>query len=258
MDSKKREELLHSYELVDSGYSAGSNKYFNLIFVLILLLTFSGGFYLTTVENAIPDLTNKIKTIKTEFVIRKKEKKKEVVKKKIEKPIDLTKKPKMAQKKDDIVEEKKPEEKKVRRVYGLKKVYSKGLGAGGSLSDAVVGKVGNTINKDVDTVKATEEDLKGNVVSVTTVTKNIRIKKFVKPQYSKEMKDAGIEGSIKVKLLIDIDGKCKKAIALNDIGFDSKKRAIDACFQSEFFPAMRGDEPVAVWQIISIKFKLVG
>lgn len=258
MNSINKDELLHSYENVDSGYSAGSSLRFNLIFIFIMIVTFSFGFYLTTVKNAIPVLTDKMKTIKTEFIIRKKEKKKEVIKKKIEKPIDLTKKPKMAQKKDDIVEQKKPEEKKVRRVYGLKKVYSKGLGAGGSLSDAVVGKVGNTINKDVDTVKATKEDLKGDVVSVTTVTKNISIKNFVKPQYSKEMKDAGVEGSIRVKVLIDIDGKCKKAIALNDIGYDSKQRAIDACFKSEFYPARRGEEPVAVWQIISIKFKLIG
>lgn len=259
MDSIKRDELLRSYEQVDSGYSAGSSKGFNLLFVFILALTFSGGFYLTTVKNAIPDLTDKMKSIKTEFIIRKKEKKKEVVKKKkIEKPIDLTKKPKLAQKKDDIVEEKKPEKKKVRRVYGLKKVYSKGLGTGGSLSDAVVGKVGNTINKEVDTVKATKEDLKGDVVSVTTVTSNVSIKKMVKPKYSKEMKDASIEGSIRVKVLIDIDGKCKKAIALNDIGYDSKMRAVEACLNSEYNPAKRGSEPVAVWVIISIKFQLIG
>lgn len=258
MDQLKRQELLEAYEQVDSGYLPGSNKWFNLIFVFILAITFSFGFYLTTVKTVLPDLSNKIKAMKTEFIIRKKEKKKEVVKKKIEKPVDLTQKPKMAQKKDDIVEEKKPEEKKVRRVYGLKKVYSKGLGTGGSLSDAVVGKVGNTINKDVDTIKATEEDLKGEVVSVTTITSSPKFKKMVKPQYSKEMKEAGVEGVIKVKVLIDADGIAKKAIALNDLGFDSKKRAVEACFSCVFQPAKRGAEAVAVWVVIPITFKIIG
>jgi len=69
----------------------------------------------------------------------------------------------------------------VRRVYGLRRVYSTGLGAGGEMADAVIGKRGNTINTDVDTVTATPADLKGRLVSITTVTTAPRLKSDVKP-----------------------------------------------------------------------------
>ena len=122
-----------------------------------------------------------------------------------------------------------------------------------------MGKLGNTLEKEVDTVTATKEEIiKGEVVSTTTVTTAPRFKKRVKPEYTQEMLDNKMEGVIKVKVLVDVDGKIKKAIAFNDLGFGSKEIAVKACFKMLFEPAKRGDVPVAVWIIIPIKFVLLG
>lgn len=196
------------------------------------------------------------KKIEKKKKVEKKKKKKVEKKKKPEKKkvVDLTKKPKMNAKKDVIV--KKPT-KKTRKVYGVNRVYSQNLGSGGSREDAVITKVGNDARKAPDTLTATKEDLKGEVVSQVTVTKAPSFKKRVKPKISDEMRKNNVEGVIKVKVLVDIDGKVKKALAKNSLGFGSKMAAIQACMAMEFFPAKRGKEPVAVWITIPIRFSKI-
>lgn len=265
MSLNQETKFLIAYEVYVPTSTPFVERLFKVIFIVVLALFISLGLYFNTVEPVQQEISERIAKITTQFLIKEKKKVVEVkkkpekkkIKKKKKKPVDLTKKPELKQKDDDI-KKNKPKKKKVRRVYGLKKVYSKGLGAGGSLADAVIGKLGNTINKDVDTVTATKEDVKGEVVSTTTVTTAPRFKKRVKPEYTPEMLKNSIEGVIKVKILVDIDGKVKKAIALNGLGYDSKKVAVDACFAMEFQPAMRGKEAVAVWIIIPIRFVLLG
>lgn len=270
MASAQQESILKAYEVYVPAGIPFVEILFKVIFLLVLSLYISFGFYLNSIDPPPQEISEKIDRIKTQFLIQEKKKvvevkpkpkKKKIEKKKSldkpEKPIDLTKKPELKQKVDDI----KPAvttRKRVRRVYGLKRVYSKGIGAGGSLANAVVGKLGNTIEKEVDTVAVTKEEIKGEVVSTTTVTTAPRFKKRVKPEYTQEMLDNEVEGVIRVKVLVDVDGKVKKAIALNDLDFGSKEVAVKACFKMLFEPARRGDEPVAVWIIIPIKFVLLG
>jgi TonB family protein len=196
-----------------------------------------------TVKNVLPEQEKKIaKTIPVET-------KREVV--------DLSEKPLIKQDKDDI-HQNVTNTPLARRVYGLQKVYSTGLGNGGNLSDAVIGKLGNTLNTAVDTFKASKEDIKGQIVSTTTVTTVPHFVKMVKPEYNKEMLANKTEGVVKVKALVDIDGKVKKATILTDLGFDSGAQAVKATLAMEFTPAMRGVEPVAVWIVIPIRFVMVG
>merc|ERR1712098_527705 len=119
-----------------------------------------------------------------------------------EKPVDLTEKPKLKQKIDDIKPTKVVKKRKVRRVYGLKKVYSSGLGSGGAASNAVVGKFGNTTNKNIDTVTASQEEIKGEVVSITTISIAPKVKRRVTPEYTKEMTKNNVTGQIKMKVLV--------------------------------------------------------
>ncbi len=188
---------------------------------------------------------------------------KPVVPKPDEKPVDLTKK-KLTEELPPIIPQTEPEpqplpdRKPVRKVFGLRKVYSTGLGSGGSMSDAVVGKIGNTINKEYDTVTATESDIRGTVVSTATVTTAPRFRKVVKPEYTPEMIEGKVQGTVKVKVLVDIDGKVKKATCINDIGFNSATQAVKATMAMLFDPAMRGSDPVAVWIIVPIRFVLLG
>ena len=176
-----------------------------------------------------------------------------------EEPIDLTKKPLLDQEKDEIDEQPPPEQvkKPLRRVYGLKKVYSTGIGAGGSAADAIIGKRGNTLNTDIDTITATESDLKSAPVSITRVSTPPRTKNMVKPEYTKEMLENRIEGVVRVKILVDIDGKVKQAIVLDDLGYGSREKVAEACFKSLFEPARIGDDPVSTWIMLRIRFEML-
>ncbi|MBD3418810.1 MAG: TonB family protein [Chitinivibrionales bacterium] len=263
MSLAPRRDQLQAYE----HYSPPSAPYLEWMFKGILAVSlafFIGlGLWLQTIEILPESIEEKISRIRTRFIIEEKNKppppqiKKKPEKKKPQEPVDLSNKPQLAQQQDDIVKPEK-KKKKVRRVYGIKKVYSKGIGTRGKLSDAVVGKLGNTLNKDVDTLTATEADIKGEVVSVTTVSSMPKITRSVKPAYTPEMLENKVEGIVKVKILVDVDGKVKKAIVLRDIGYGSGQKAAEACWQMRFTPAMRGDEPVPTWITISIKFVMVG
>ena len=176
-----------------------------------------------------------------------------------EKPVDLTDKPLLDQKTEDA----KPDNSNVksnetvRRVYGLRNVYSTGIGADGSASDAVVGKLGNTLATDIDTITATEKELKGIIAPITTVQVLPKIKVQVKPEYTKAMIENGVQGVIKAKLLIDSDGKVKDVAILNDLGFGTKEYAREAFLKWIFEPAKIGTQSVAVWINFSIRFVLL-
>lgn len=261
-----KDSVLKAYEQQPARTAPYLERLFYGILVCVIAAFVGAGVYFGTVEPPSRTLTDtRARRLQAQFLVEKKKppppppkpKKKPVEKKEKPEPIDLSKKPKMNQEVDDI-RESKPKRKKVRRVYGVRKVYSKGIGSGGSMSDAVVGKLGNTLNKEVDTITATERDIKGDVVSATTVTSAPSFKKRVRPEYTEEMLANRVEGVVRVKILVDIDGRVKKARALNDLGYGTAKQALEACLKMEFEPAMRDDQPVAVWIVVPIRFVLLG
>ncbi len=266
MQSERKNDELKAYEVYVPTDSSLVERTFYVVLALTLAIFVAVGLYLRSVEVVREQFYERAQRIRTQLLIREEPKQKapppkpkpiERVEKPAE-PVDLTDKPKLAQDRDDIQKPTPKKTKKTRRVYGLRRVYSTGLGSGGALSDAVVGKLGNTLNKDIDTLTATKEDVKGEVVSVTTITQMPRIRKRAKPEYSQEMLDNRIEGVVKVKILVDIDGKVKKATALGDLGYGTAKLAEKTCFEMEFDPARRGEEPVAVWLIIPVRFVVLG
>lgn len=241
------------------------------LFPLILLITISLGIAVGIVSRNVPPLqrsiTSAVRSIKSEFHFTEPQKsvsdpvpvvEKKIPAKKVSEPVDLTKISPQQKNVEEAVEPPAPEKRQVRKVFGLRRVYSTGLGSGGSITDGVVAKIGNTINKEYDTVTATESDIKGTVVSAVSITSAPRFRKVVKPIYTKEMIAQKVEGTIKVKVLVDIDGRVKKATCLNDIGFGSTAEAMKATLQMEFDPGMRDTEPVAVWIIVPITFALLG
>lgn len=172
-------------------------------------------------------------------------------------PVDLTRNPVLAQKIDEVKPEPPaPSPEPVRRVYGLRKVYSTGLGEGGEASDAVIGKLGNTLNAPIDTFTPQKEELKGTVTPVTTVQVRPELKVTARPEYTKEMIAHDVEGVMRANILVDVDGKVKKVIVLNDLGYGSKEKVYDACMKLVFSPALRNNEPVAVWIRFSFTFEL--
>jgi len=249
----------------------GERDFFSPVMAATVLVFAGIGWYLRTHNPPPVSIEERMSRIQqTRFIINepkpvpKVEKPKPAAKEKKaeplpEEPIDLTKKPLLNQEKDIIEDTPPPEKKKpVRRVYGLKKVYSMGIGASGGAGDAIIGKRGNTLNTDIDTITATESDLKSPPVSITRVTTAPRPKKMVKPEYTKEMLEARVEGVVRVKVLVDTDGRVKQAVVLDDLGYGSKAKVAEACFKSLFEPAMIGDEPVSTWIMIKIRFAMLG
>jgi outer membrane biosynthesis protein TonB len=260
------------------------DKLFSIIWVLTVALFFAAGALLYRMGRG--DLlldTKDPEAIKASFVMEeRKPQAKEAEKpkpkpkpeeKKTEEiiPVNLTKEPEPVKEeaREEVREEPKPEPKPVRQVYGLKKVYSQGLGAAGDAGDAIVGKLGNTLNKAYDTLTATADDLKGKpgqgggtapVSSAASVTRYPRLKdgfRSLKPQYSKEMLQNRVEGAVKAKLLIGSDGMVKQVEIISDIGYDSGEIAKAFLMTLQFEPAMKGDQAVSVWIPFSIKFELI-
>jgi TonB family protein len=256
-----RETILAAYERYEADATPGVERLFHIVLGISLCGFVALGFFLRTMPSAATDIAERITAVRAQFVMPE-EKRPEAPRKAAPKPaaraepVDLTNNPLLNQKQDRIAPPSAAP--RVRAVYGLKRVYSYGIGAGGSLADAVIGKLGNTINKDVDTFTVTKEEIKGRIVSTTTVTAAPKFKKSVKPVITPEMEANKVEGVIKVRVLVDIDGRVKKAVVMNDLGFGTREAALAACLQMEFEPAYRGAEPVAVWIVIPIRFVLLG
>jgi len=268
MSAPATNALLKAYEAYSPPTSSRSERLFGMTLWITLSLCASLGCFLHTIKPLSAPIGKSIDGIKASFVIGGERptpvapvvRKQPAIKPAAPAPVDLTRKPPLSLPPDAAPAEAAPVNAPPapRRVFGLRRVYSVGLGSGGLASDAIVAKIGNTIHKEYDTATATEDDIKGVVVSTATVTAAPRFRKIVKPVYTKEMIDRRIEGTVKVRVLVDIDGKVKKAACVNDIGSDSATQAVEATMMMEFDPAMRGNDPVAVWIIIPIKFVLLG
>jgi hypothetical protein len=277
MSSSQGKEIL--LKLYASGPdSAGRQDYFTPVLLVMLVLAGLAAWYLKEHVPLPVSVEERISQIQTSFIIEEKpivkqpekpkpipQKPQEQIEKKVEiekprEPVDLTEKPLLNQKLDDVVKSEPAttdQPKVVRRVYGLKRVYSTGFGASGSAADAVIGKLGNTLNTEIDTFTVTKEELKGSLVSITTVTSQPKLKINAKPEYTKEMLENKIEGFVKAKILVDIDGKVKKVIVIDDLGFGSKEKVYEACLKLLFEPAYVGADAVASWITIKFNFKII-
>lgn len=269
MNGSDVKNIVRTYSVSDEG----THDFFKPVVLLCVIFFGSIGLYLKAHNPPPVPLYEKSESIhRTRFIIEPKrpeplpEKKEpvqpEIVKmepEKIVEPLDLTNEPLLNQEKDEISKMPPQQEKKTktRRVYGLKKVYSTGIGASGNAADAIIGKRGNTLDTEIDTITATEIDLKGVAVSVTGVTRMPRIKKAVKPSYTPEMLEKRIEGVVRSKVLVDVDGKVKQVIVLDDLGYGSKRMVAEAWFTSLFEPAFIGNEPVPTWIIVKIRFEML-
>jgi protein TonB len=98
------------------------------------------------------------------------------------------------------------------------------------------------------------EDEPGMDEFVAVEVSPVPIKK-VEPTYPDLARKAGVEGKVFVKVLVDKEGKVKKAAIMMgpDIFHES---AITAAKQWVFKPAIQRDKPIAVWVALPFHFKL--
>lgn len=189
-------------------------------------------------------------------------------------PEDLTQSPILAQPETTVPEEPRvadeltlesppletpPEEApEPRRVYGLRRVFAKGLGSGSGGAGSIIAKRGNTLDKEPDSLEATVADLAGPMAPLSTVTSAPVLIRRIKPEYTKEMTEHGVEGTVRARLLVDADGGVKAVEVIEDIGYGSREAALTAFRQLRFEPAMREGVRVAVWIIMKYRFVLQG
>ncbi len=142
-----------------------------------------------------------------------------------------------------------------RRVYGVRKVYAKGLGSGASSADGLVTKQGNTLGGQRDTLTVTAADLQGELAALSTIDKAPEPVHRAKPGYSPDMRKARAEGVVSAYLLIDADGSVQDVKITADIGWDSAQVATEALRRFTFRPAIKNGEAVAVWILHRIRFE---
>lgn len=80
--------------------------------------------------------------------------------------------------------------------------------------------------------------------------------KQVQPVYPPMAIRTGVEGTVWVKILIDRDGKAKKAIVSKSDSEILNDSAINAALEWLFTPAMMNSGPIAVWVCVPFRFKL--
>ena len=80
--------------------------------------------------------------------------------------------------------------------------------------------------------------------------------KQVQPAYPEIARRAGVEGTVWVKILVDKEGKAKKAVIMKSDAEIFNDPAIEAAKQWVFTPALMNNAPVAVWAAVPFRFKL--
>lgn len=76
------------------------------------------------------------------------------------------------------------------------------------------------------------------------------------PKYPDLAQKAGIQGVTYVKILVDKDGKPKKAVVIKTDSEMFNEAAVEAAMKFVFKPAIQNNKPIAVWVAIPFRFKL--
>jgi len=76
------------------------------------------------------------------------------------------------------------------------------------------------------------------------------------PKYPELAQRAGLEGTVWVRILVEKDGKPKKAVIQKSDADVFNDSAVEAAMNSLFTPAVMNNGPIACWVSVPYKFKL--
>ncbi len=80
---------------------------------------------------------------------------------------------------------------------------------------------------------------------------------YVKPEYPRIAKLAGLEGIVWVKVLVSRDGGVLDALVARSSGTTAlDEAAVEAAYQNRFTPGIQNGRPVAVWVTYRVEFVL--
>jgi len=108
------------------------------------------------------------------------------------------------------------------------------------------------VTQDIDV----REDAEPGMDEFIPVEKPPQIVTRVMPAYPEMAIRAGLEGTVWVKILVDRDGKPKKAVVVKSTSEIFDQAALDAAMKFVFTPAYMNQGPVKVWVSFPFRFKL--
>lgn len=117
-----------------------------------------------------------------------------------------------------------------------------------------IGNVTTQITQDIKIEEEKEEE--PDINTFVPYEKAPEIIVASKPIYPEIARRAGITGKVYVKILVDKDGKPKKAVIIKSDSEMFNQPAIDAAMKSVFSPALQNNRPIMVWVVIPFKFQL--
>jgi periplasmic protein TonB len=101
-----------------------------------------------------------------------------------------------------------------------------------------------------------DQDTDPGINSFVPVEKQPEIVKSAQPDYPEIAKRAGMEGTVYVKILVDKEGKPKRAVVIKSDAEMFNQPSIDAAMKFLFTPAIQDKKPVEIWVVIPFKFRL--
>ncbi|MCX7798499.1 MAG: energy transducer TonB [Melioribacter sp.] len=107
-------------------------------------------------------------------------------------------------------------------------------------------------------IKIEKEEEEPDINAFVPVEKLPEMVVAAQPTYPEIAKRAGITGKVYVKVLIDKEGKPKKAVIIKSDAEVFNEPAIEAAMKCAFTPALQNNKPVSVWIVIPYKFTLQG
>lgn len=78
---------------------------------------------------------------------------------------------------------------------------------------------------------------------------------FPAPPYPSLARQAEVEGCVRLKLLVGVDGRVKDVVVLEGVAM-LNEAAVEAAHHAVFKPALQQNRPVAVWVELPISFRL--
>ncbi len=141
--------------------------------------------------------------------------------------------------------------KPVERIFG---VDTKSLRT--DSADGLVLKEGNTIAKEVDQKKLTDDTPLPTPKPEFLVSQMPVLKTKPEIPYPPEARKKEIEGKVMLNILIDENGNVRKAELINGPGFGLNEIAMEKIYQFIFQPAKMGEQNVAVQIRYAVTFQL--
>jgi protein TonB len=90
------------------------------------------------------------------------------------------------------------------------------------------------------------------------VLRKLRVVDMRPPSYPPSARRQGIEGIVRVRVLVGPDGKVIQALVVKTSGYDAlDEAALEAVVDWRFEPARRDGEPVRSWASVPIQFRLI-